>query len=152
VTREGAPRGALTIGSAREDQLNLTDLDGLTSRDLFHLADARRQREQAKAERELAELARRAEERDNWRTVIADRPALGAFPRRDNLEAPTATEWLSEDPSRLAAVVAEMSRFTADEAKVARTSLELAERLGIDENLAVEVVAEGIRQARCSNV
>jgi hypothetical protein len=76
-----------------------------------------------------------------------DRPVIGAFPMRTTVDSPTAAEWIREDPRRLAAVVMEMLRFTADVVKVARTSLELAERLGIDENLAVEVVAEGIRHS-----
>jgi hypothetical protein len=57
----------------------LAELLGLTAEELFELAWCRRGQERAAAERRLEEVARMAELRENWRSLIADRPALGYY-------------------------------------------------------------------------
>ncbi len=80
--------------------------------------------------------------------LIEDRPSLGAFPRRDTLEAPTVAEWLREDPRRLRGVVFEMARFCRDNRRVAEGALSLAEALGIDGHLAADITGYALRDAR----
>jgi len=86
--------------------------------------------------------------RAHLREIVPDRLALGAFPRRDDRNAPIADEWFREDPSRLARVVTEMRRFTADERRVAEAGAALARELGLEEEAAVEAIATGLRAAR----
>lgn len=85
----------------------------------------------------------------HFRDLIADMPALGsfagAFPRRDRVVIPTPTEWLADDPRRLAGVVAEMGRFTEDRAKIVAGALALADTAGIDAELADRVVCAALR-------
>jgi hypothetical protein len=80
--------------------------------------------------------------------LVEDRPALGAFPRRDSIEAPTVDEWLKEDPRRLRGVVFEACRFTKDDRRVAEGVLSLAETLGLDLHLAADIVGYALRDAR----
>jgi hypothetical protein len=85
----------------------------------------------------------------HWRELIADRPTLGAFrgafPRRDRVVVPTADEWLREDPRRLGNIVAEVARFTVDLKAITVSVLELADRLGIDEQEADRIVCAALR-------
>jgi len=80
--------------------------------------------------------------------LIENRPALGAFPRRDTIEAPTAAEWLTEDPRRLRGVVFEIARFTKDDRLVAESAVKLADTLGIELHLAGDIIAAALRDAR----
>ncbi|MGD0944279.1 MAG: hypothetical protein ABR972_08405 [Acidimicrobiales bacterium] len=80
--------------------------------------------------------------------LIEDRPALGAFPRRDSIEAPTVDEWIREDSRRLRGVVFEACRFCKDDRRVAEGALGLAETLGLDLHLAADIVGYALRDAR----
>lgn len=80
--------------------------------------------------------------------LIEDRPSLGAFPRRDSPEAPTAAEWLREDARRLRRVTLEVARFTTDDRLVAESVLSLAETLELEFDLAVDIIASALRDAR----
>lgn len=82
-----------------------------------------------------------------WRDLVEDRSSLGAFPRRDSLDAPTLEEWLQDDPRRLVRVVHEMLRFSHDLPRVTAAALELADRAGLDPELADKVVCAGLRAA-----
>jgi len=88
----------------------------------------------------------------HWRLLIKDHPALGsfsgAFPCRAKPSAPTADEMLRQDPSRLAAVVTEMARFTSDLRAVAQGAIELADSAGIDEALADRIIVAAVRKLR----
>jgi hypothetical protein len=153
VTRESGPKAAPKIPPARTIEANdssavLVDLDSLTAEDLDHLRAIKRREEQAERDRLDQELAERAELRDNWREVIPDRPALGAFPRRDRVVAPTGDELIVDDPHRLANVVVEMLRFTTDEAKVISAAALYAANLGIEDPVAESAIAEGLIRAR----
>ena len=80
--------------------------------------------------------------------LVPDRPTLGAFPRRDTLDAPTVEDWLREDPRRLRGVVFETARFSADDQRVVESVLGLAHSLGIDLKLAADIVGHALRDAR----
>jgi hypothetical protein len=80
--------------------------------------------------------------------LVLDRPSLGAFPRRDTLEAPTVDEWLKEDPRRLRGVVLEVARFCGDDRLVVESVLGLAETLGVDGHLAADIIGYALRDAR----
>jgi hypothetical protein len=73
---------------------------------------------------------------------------LGAFPRRDTIEALTAGEWLKEDPRRLRGVLFEACRFSKDDRAVVEGVLQLAENVGIDLRLAGDIVGAALRDAR----
>jgi hypothetical protein len=79
--------------------------------------------------------------------LIEDRP-LGAFPRRDSVEAPTVEEWLIEDPRRLRGVVREVARFCTDDRRVVESVLALAESLGIDPRVAGDIIGPALRDVR----
>ena len=81
------------------------------------------------------------------REMAATTPAT-AFPRRYTLGDPLADEWLMEDPNRLVVVVREMLRFSRDENKVIEAAAHLADRLGIPDEMAEVVIAEGIVRGR----
>ena len=80
--------------------------------------------------------------------LIPDRPALGAFPRRDTLDAPLISEWLTEDPTRFRGVVYEVGRFCKDDRRVVESVLALAEQLGIDGHLAADIIGCALRDTR----
>ena len=80
--------------------------------------------------------------------LIPDRPALGAFPRRDTLEAPTVDKWLREDPRRLGGVVHEVARFCRDDRRVVESVLALAESLGLNLHLAADIIGCALRDTR----
>lgn len=80
--------------------------------------------------------------------LIPERPALGAFRRRDTLDAPLISEWLTEDPTRLRGVVYEVGRFCKDDRRVVETVLALAEQLGIDGHLAANIIGCALRDTR----
>jgi hypothetical protein len=127
-----------------------TDLATMTAADLEDLVHLARERERQEEEARAAEIAERAELRDHWRERIPDRVALGAFPRRDTLEAPTATEIYTEDPSRLVAFVVEVRRFCGDELRVVEVAADFASKLGIPDDLAEASIAEGLGIARAA--
>jgi hypothetical protein len=102
----------------------------------------------AQLEDELDEVVPAAVLEAHAHELIPNRAALGAFPRRDSIEAPTASEWLTEDPLRLRNVTLEIARFSKDDRLVAESVLGLAELLGIDPDLAVDVVTHGLIDAR----
>jgi hypothetical protein len=77
--------------------------------------------------------------------LIENRRSLGAFPRRESLEAPTPEEWIVADPRRLRALTFEIARFTTDDQRIAEPVLTLAEALGIDQRLAIDVTAAALR-------
>lgn len=93
--------------------------------------------------------------------LVPDRPALGhyakapAFPRRDTPDNPLASEWLAEDPRRLAAVMREMARFGYSDWRVIVSAVtELADSLGIPEAEADRIISATLRQLkaeRCAN-
>ena len=120
----------------------------MSAADVEHLLHQKRLQEQRAADRRAEEIAARAERRDHWRETIPDRPTIGAFPRRQRIEDPLPDEWIKEAPRRLAGIVGEMRRFCADEGRVAEVVAGIARRLEIDEELAIEAIAEGIRQSR----
>ena len=80
--------------------------------------------------------------------LIEDRPALGAFPASDKLAAPSIAAWLVEEPLRLRGVVLEACRFCKDDRLVVTAVMQLAERLGIDLELAKGVVCHALIDAR----
>jgi hypothetical protein len=80
--------------------------------------------------------------------LVENRPTLGAFPRRDTLSAPTADEWLREDPLRLRGVVFEACRFSDNDRQVAEGAVKLADSLGIDLRLAGDIIGAALRDAR----
>lgn len=87
----------------------------------------------------------------HWKELTPNHSALGAFapaapPTRVVPYGPN--NWLREDPSRLAAVVIEISRFCKDEPRVAEAVLDQARRLGIEEDLAVGVIVKALVRAR----
>jgi hypothetical protein len=131
----------------------LVDLDAVSPRDLREIAGAIELRDGVErngwqADVDAANAKADPETEDAFDAQMTGRPALGAFPRRTDLTVPTAEEWIAEDPRRLAGVVAEMSRFTGDEVRVAEAAAGLARTLGIDEDVAVECIAQGLRRAR----
>ena len=81
-----------------------------------------------------------------WRELIPnlDRKALGAFPRREIGPAPDLDQWLRDDPSRLAGLVAEMGRFTNDLKRIASAVLDLADKLGIPEDVSDPIVSDAL--------
>jgi hypothetical protein len=82
----------------------------------------------------------------NASTLIEDRPTPGAFPRaREDTEPPDLDAWLRSDPRRLGGIVAEAARFSLDLKAVAAEVLALADRLGIDEAVADDVVVAALR-------
>jgi hypothetical protein len=99
-------------------------------------------------ERELDEATPAAVLEAHEHELIEDRPALGAFPRRDTLAAPLLAEWLTEDPTRLRGVVYEVGRFCKDDRRVVETVLALAEQLGIDGHLAANIIGCALRDTR----
>ncbi|MFZ2055928.1 MAG: hypothetical protein WAV54_00775 [Acidimicrobiales bacterium] len=98
--------------------------------------------------RELDEAVPAAVLEAHAHELIEDRATLGAFPRRDTLDAPTVEEWLREDPRRLRGVVFEMARFCGNDRRVAEGVLSLAETLGIDGHLAADITGYALRDAR----
>ncbi len=72
--------------------------------------------------------------------------ASPAFPRPAvGTEAPNLDEWLIEDPRRLANVVREAVRFGGDLKWVVAAILAEADRLGIPEAVADEIVGTALR-------
>lgn len=85
----------------------------------------------------------------HWKELVLDRPALGAFPRRDTLAAPIAAEWLGEDPGRLVWVVREMARFGhPDWHRIAEAVAAIADGADIAEAVADPLIAGAIRALR----
>jgi hypothetical protein len=81
--------------------------------------------------------------------LIEDRPTLGAFPRaREGVEAPNLDEWLRSDPRRLGNVVREAIRFGGDLKSAVAAILAEADRLGIDPDVADEIVTSALRDSR----
>lgn len=97
---------------------------------------------------ELGEMAPAVVLQAHLEELVPDKQALGAFPRRETLEAPTATEWLAEDPRRLAGVVREMSRFTTDRRLVVAAVLDLADAVGIEQGLADRIVCGALKSLK----
>lgn len=86
---------------------------------------------------------------EQWgRKLIKDRPALGAFPSRNIVKAPSPDEWIRQDPRRLAGIVLEAARFGSDLKAIAVAVLELADGLGIEEATADEIVAAAFHNLR----
>ncbi|HUZ20621.1 MAG TPA: hypothetical protein VMU75_08640 [Acidimicrobiales bacterium] len=84
-----------------------------------------------------------------WRQLILNVRFTGAFPRRADPRAAAALpdEWLRADPRRLANVVAEMRRFApTDLPKVVKAALALADRVGIDPDIADRVICAALRE------
>lgn len=83
---------------------------------------------------------------------VLNGPTIGyyrrAFPRRETPTGPGPLEWLAADPRRLSGVVREMSRFTTDWKAIAGAVAELADGAGIVEEVADEIIASAIRDAR----
>ena len=98
--------------------------------------------------RELDEAVPAAVLEAHAHELIEDRATLGAFPRRDTIEALTAGEWLKEDPRRLRGVLFEACRFSKDDRAVVEGVLQLAENVGIDLRLAGDIVGAALRDAR----
>jgi hypothetical protein len=96
----------------------------------------------------LLRLAEKISLAGHFTELVEDKPAMGAFPRRDSMEAPTVEEWLREDPRRLRGVTLEIARFSSDDRVVAEAVLSLAEAVGIDQRLAIDVTAHALRDAR----
>jgi hypothetical protein len=84
----------------------------------------------------------------HFREILPDRPALGAFPRRDLPAAPTLEEELAADPCRLADVLFEVLRFRGDIHQAVAAVLELADQAGIAQATADGVVTEALRTRR----
>ncbi|MGA3219992.1 MAG: hypothetical protein ABSE77_13090 [Acidimicrobiales bacterium] len=84
----------------------------------------------------------------HWRQIIRDRPALGAFPRRKLPHVPTPEEWLREDPSRLAGVVAEMRHFGINFSAIVQAAVHLADCAGIDTRKADQTIAKAVWELR----
>jgi hypothetical protein len=82
------------------------------------------------------------------RRLVIDRPALGAFPRRNGAEAYTVAGWYRQKPGRLAGFVVEASRFGLDERLVLEKVAEYAASLEIADHVAEAAIAEGLRQVR----
>jgi hypothetical protein len=82
------------------------------------------------------------------RRLVVDRPAIGAFPRRNEAETYTAAEWFRQKPSRLAGFVVEASRFSSDERLVIGQVAEYAASLGIADDIAEAAITEGLRRQR----
>ncbi len=80
--------------------------------------------------------------------LVPNRPTVGAFPPADNITAPSIEDWFREDPTRLRGLVLEASRFTTDEKLVVEGVLELAFRIGIDRQLAVDVTTHALIDSR----
>jgi hypothetical protein len=144
----------------------LVDLDDVSTEALRHIAAAREARERERDEelrahadddpRALLELETRGAIHPNVVTALlrehlkTRRPkSIGryrpAFPRRVSGAEPVADAWIREDPRRLADVVAEASLFCDDYKMIAEGVLNLADRLGIDEATADEIVVEALR-------
>ena len=139
-SRRSGPR--LTRGSARHRKIQPE-----LRRDLLRVAERVDPDLAERLKDELDEAVPAAVLEAHWRELVPDRAALGAFPRRDCIEAPTASELLTEDPLRLRNVTLEVARFTKDDRLVAESVLSLAEQLGIDPELAVDVVTHGLMDA-----
>ncbi|MHB1845328.1 MAG: hypothetical protein ACYCWW_10910 [Deltaproteobacteria bacterium] len=116
-------------------------LDELEDRDLAERVRA-----------ELDEAAPAAVLEAHWPEIVPNRPALGtfagAFPRRNRVVVPTASEWIADDPERLAGVVAEMARFSSDWRAIADATAKLADQAGIAEDVADAVIVQALRAAR----
>jgi hypothetical protein len=80
-----------------------------------------------------------------FETIVPNRPTIGAFPRLSTADAPDPGRWIREDPQRLAAVIQEMARFTDDRRAIAQAALDLADGVGIEEELADRIVSEALR-------
>jgi hypothetical protein len=80
--------------------------------------------------------------------LIPNRPALGAFPTKDRLAGCSIEDWLRADPLRLRGVALEAGRFCCDNRSVAQGVLQLAENLGIDLQLAGDIVAQALIDSR----
>jgi hypothetical protein len=143
------PPGVLEALWAKVDELaRHRKIQPELRRDLLRVAERVDPELAERLEDELDEAVPAAVLEAHWRELVPDRAALGAFPRRDCTEAPTALEWLLEDPLRLRNVTLEIARFTKDDRLVAESVLGLAEQLGIDPELAVDVVTHGLIDAR----
>ena len=79
-----------------------------------------------------------------WRELIPNKPALGAFPRRDPAPAPDIDEWYRIDPTRLSGLVQEMGRFTTDIKGIAVAVLDSADKFGIPEDQADRIISEAL--------
>lgn len=85
----------------------------------------------------------------HWREITPglDRPTIGAFPRRER-QAPDIAQWYRDDPRRLLAHMREVSRFTQDEDRILEAVAAFAERVGIPDDVAEDVLVEGLAQLR----
>ena len=83
----------------------------------------------------------------HWRELIPNRPALGAFPRHELIATGSPDQWIKDDPRRLTGVVHEMARFTENLKEIAQGALDLADRLGIDEQEADRIVCAAFRDS-----
>jgi hypothetical protein len=116
------------------------DLDELTSQELAELASAKRLRELTEPPPPRPEPDEATVEA--W--VAQERRRAGSpIPL-----TPGPAEWATADPRRLTAITMQMCRFTRDDRRVAVGALELAEGIGIDEEVAIRAIATGIREAR----
>ncbi len=79
-----------------------------------------------------------------WKELIPnlDRATIGAFPRRECEPAPNLDQWFRDDPTRLRGVMHEASRFTNDLKRIAAVALDIADKLGIPEDVADQIVAD----------
>lgn len=78
------------------------------------------------------------------RELIEDRPALGAFPRSDFMPAPDVDQWFHDDPRRLKGVLHEAACF-GDVGRAVEAAVDLAERLGIAEEVYVPILKAAAR-------
>jgi hypothetical protein len=84
---------------------------------------------------------------DAHRDVLIDnRPALGAFPRARFRPSRSSEDWLREDPRRLAGLLQEALRFGHDVRRTVESVVDLAERLGIAEDVYLPILREAARQ------
>ena len=79
-----------------------------------------------------------------WRELIPNKPALGAFPRRELGPAPDLGEWYRADPTRLYGLVTEIGRFTSDLKLIAASALDTADKFGIPEDVADQIVSDAL--------
>jgi len=178
VTRESGPKAAPEIAAAKQDPQAesirhtidrvVTELRGAADR--FQALGWQPGAEQAR-QIACAWQLRLVEghERDAWELDVAranagvdpasaeafdrlddllNKPALGAFPRRETLEDPIAEEIYREHPERLAALVTEMLRFSTDERRAIAVASEFAAELGIPDDVAEAALVAGVRLAR----
>jgi hypothetical protein len=81
-----------------------------------------------------------------WQILDPHKRVLGAFPRA----AGNIYDVYRREPRRLIAYMQEIARFTRDEDRLLRAAADFAEQAGIPDQVAEDVLVEGLRAARAA--